>query len=90
MGETWRAKLSPLTRAAADEGDRPGPLDLLVALHEPLSPAVRRQLEASGLHLVSGNGAVVAGRVPGWPAVRRLAAVPAVRHIELSHPLHPE
>ncbi|GAA0493071.1 hypothetical protein Ade02nite_69920 [Paractinoplanes deccanensis] len=90
MNEPWQAKLDPRTRAAVDEGGPGGRLDVLVALHEPLTAAVRHQLQTAGLTLMSGDGTVVAGHVPDVSALKRLAALAAVRRLESSRPLFGE
>jgi hypothetical protein len=90
MSRSWRTKLHPQARARIDETEDLGPVDLLVALEEPLSPAVRRTLEGAGLTLLSEAGTVVAGRVTGRAALERVAAVDAVLRIDLSRPLHGE
>jgi hypothetical protein len=90
MGDAWRAKLDPRARAAVDEGAPARRMEVLVALDEPLTTAVRHQLEGCGLTGVSGDGAVVSGRVSDWAALERLAAIDAVQRVELSRPLFGE
>lgn len=90
MSRPWRAKLDPQARARLDDAEDIGPVDLLVALEEPLSSAVRRTLEGAGLTLLSEAGTVVAGRVAGRAALERVAAVDVVMRIDLSRPLHGE
>jgi hypothetical protein len=86
----WRAKLDPRARAAIEDAAPAGPLDLLVALDRPVTPAVRQELENAGLTLLSDDGTVVAGRVPDRTALERVAAVEVVTRIELSRPLRGE
>lgn len=89
MSPPWRAKLDPRARAAIEDA-MPGPVDLLVALDRPLTPAVRQELEVAGLTLLSDDGTVVAARVPDRTALERVAAVEVVTRIELSRPLRGE
>ena len=85
-----RAKLDPRARATVDDGGPDYPVDVLVALQEPLTAAVRHELETAGLTRLSGSGTVVAGHVPDRATLDRLLAVEAVRQVELPRPLSGE
>lgn len=64
-------------------------VDVLVALDIPLLPALREELQQSGLALRTVAGAVLTGSL-ALTKVPMLAALPYVVMIELSSPLYLE
>lgn len=90
MTSNWRLKLDPRTRAALEDDPPAGPVEVVLGLAHPLTADQRRQLEAAGLHVHSGAGRIVSGRVASLDALARVADTDLVRRVEVSRPMHQE
>ena len=82
---SWRNKLDPRALIALD--DEAGEFDVAVRLTDP--EAVD-DVARAGLQVHSAVGAIVAGRVRGADALRRVADLPCVAEVQLSRPMYDE